>query len=145
MCKKTEILPIGLNRFGEIFQWGPNEELEAVMFLLGMKRGYIKDVFQQSELGMIDIAWGTEKGGLAHIIQKHFIERDDFKSINEIVESIKDTLRNGTKTAQGTNLSFDYNKWRVSIAQSPEGKWILTAFDRTRTKEEKARDQNASL
>lgn len=136
---RLNILPIGVNRFGNVYQWNVSEPLEAVMFMLGLKDGYIKDVFWSEVLGSIDLAWGNDKGGFCHIVQKHLIESDDFSSVREIVGIIQNTFRDGKRSEQGSNVSFDYEQYRVSVARSEEGNWVLTAFDKSRTRKEKER------
>ena len=114
--------------------------------------GYLKGVFHRDGIGDIDLVWGNEKGGLKHIIQKHIVEHDDFDSVEEAMQVIDEVVKKGTESRQGTNVSFDYGKYRVSVAQGNEGRWILTAFDAKRGLEEKQRskgnttigDQNVS-
>ena len=137
--EEQTLTPIGQNRFGDIYQWGKGKVLEAVDFLRNAQSGYLKGVFSRPDIGEIDLAWGSEKGGLKHIILNHIVDYNDFDSVDEAVNVIEDVINNGTLTKQGTNLSLDYGKYRVSLAQSEEGTWVLTSFDRNRKKEEKRR------
>lgn len=136
--------PIGNNRFGDIYQWVTGKAKEAVDFLLNRKSGYLRGVFHRDGFGDIDMAWGDEKGGLFHIIKRHIEEADDFNSIEEALAVIEDVIANGTEVPQGTNLSFDKGKYRVSLAQGAEGSWLLTAFDKTRSREDKRRNKEDS-
>ena len=143
---------IGRNRFGTIYQWTRGKFKEAAAFLRKKQGGYIKGVFHRDDIGDIDMIWGNDKAGLKHIIQKHIVEHDDFDSVAEAMETINRVIENGTESKQGTNISFDHEGYRVSIAQSGEGNWVLTAFDMTRGLGEKKRfkgdatigDQNTS-
>ena len=141
MCGKINILPVGFNRFGEVYEWDSSDPIGAVMFMLGLRGGYIRNVFRCEVLGGIDLAWGTEKGGVYHIIQKHLIEGDDFDTVQELVDILQSAFRHGELSEQGSNASFDYGHYRVSVARSDEGNWVLTAFDKSRTRKEKQRKE----
>ena len=43
---------------------------EAVDKLLKEKQGHVKAAFHRKEIGDIDLAWGDENGGLAHVIKR---------------------------------------------------------------------------
>ena len=142
--KETQQLapePIGTNRFGNIYNWVKGQFQSAASFLNNLKSGYLRGVFYRDGIGNIDMVWGNEKAGLQHIINKHIEEADDFNSVEEAMQVINDTINNGTISQQGTNISLDYNGYRVSIAQSKEGNWVLTAFDKTRSRAEKQRNK----
>lgn len=142
--KETQQLapePIGTNRFGNIYNWVKGQFQSAASFLNNLKSGYLRGVFYRDGIGNIDMVWGNEKAGLQHIINKHIEEADDFNSVEEAMQVINDTINNGTISQQGTNIFLDYNGYRVSIAQSKEGNWVLTAFDKTRSRAEKQRNK----
>ena len=132
---------IGRNRFGDIYQWTLGRFQSAASFLRKIRSGYLKGVFHRDGIGDIDMIWGNGKAGLEHIIKKHIEEADDFSSIDDAMEVIDRTIRKGTESRQGTNISFDYGGYRVSVAQSDEGNWVLTAFDATRSRDEKRRSK----
>ena len=138
--------PVGKNRFGNIYKWTLGRFQSAASFLGKIKSGYLKGVFHRNGLGDIDMVWGNDKAGLQHIIRKHIEEADDFSSIDEAMQVIDDTITNGDETRQGSNISFDYKGYRVSVAQSEEGNWVITAFDTTRSREEKRKGKgNATI
>lgn len=137
--------PTGKGRFGNIYQWTTGKAKEAADFLRRMQSGYLKGVFHRNDIGDIDLVWGNDKGGLKHIIQKHIVEHDDFDSVEEAMQIIDDVLANGEPIPQGSNLSFDYNGYRVSVAKSEDGNWVLTAFDKSRTENEKKRNSQQPL
>ena len=143
---QLEIEPIGVNRFGNIYNWVKGQFQSAASFLNNLKSGYLRGVFYRDDIGNIDMVWGNEKAGLQHIINKHIEDADDFNSVEEAMQVINDTINNGTISQQGTNISLDYNGYRVSIAKSDEGNWVLTAFDKTRSRAEKQRNKrNATI
>ena len=141
MCRITNLLPIGFNRFGEVYMWDECDPVGAFVFMLGMKSGYIRNVFWSETLGAIDLAWGTDKGRLSHIIQKHMVECNDFYTLQDLVDVVEKAIDYGELSEQGTNASFDYEHYRVSVARSDEGNWVLTAFDKSRTRKEKQRKE----
>lgn len=145
-AQQLEPEPIGTNRFGNIYNWVKGQFQSAASFLNNLKSGYLRGVFYRDGIGNIDMVWGNEKAGLQHIINKHIEEADDFNSVEEAMQVINETINNGTISQQGTNISLDYNGYRVSIAQSNEGNWVLTAFDKTRSRAEKQRNKgNATI
>lgn len=140
------IQPVGTNRFGNIYNWAKGQFQSAALFLNNLKSGYLRSVFYRDGIGDIDMVWGNDKAGLQHIIKKHIEEADDFSSVEEAMQIINDTISNGNITRQGSNISLDNNGYRVSIAQSDEGNWVLTAFDKTRSRAEKKRNKgNATI
>lgn len=145
-AQQLEPEPIGTNRFGNIYNWVKGQFQSAASFLNNLKSGYLRGVFYRDGIGNIDMVWGNEKAGLQHIINKHIEEADDFNSVEEAMQLINETINNGTISQQGTNISLDYKGYRVSIAQSNEGNWVLTAFDKTRSRAEKQRNKrNATI
>ncbi|MCM1169997.1 MAG: hypothetical protein NC324_08700, partial [Bacteroides sp.] len=134
--------PIGKNRFGNIYQWTKGKAAEAVNLLRRLREGYVKGVFSRPDIGEIDLAWGNDGGGLKHIIQKHIVEHDDFDSIEDAVKTIEEVVTNGNVSRQGSNISLDYGNYRVSLAQSEEGTWVLTSFDKTKSLKEKRRNDS---
>lgn len=145
-AQQLEPEPIGTNRFGNIYNWVKGQFQSAASFLNNLKSGYLRGVFYRDGIGNIDMVWGNEKAGLQHIINKHIEEADDFNSVEEAMQVINETINNGTISQQGTNISLDYKGYRVSIAQSNEGNWVLTALDKTRSRVEKQRNKrNATI
>ena len=145
-AQQLEPEPIGTNRFGNIYNWVKGQFQSAASFLNNLKSGYLRGVFYRDGIGNIDMVWGNEKAGLQHIINKQIEEADDFNSVEEAMQVINETINNGTISQQGTNISLDYKGYRVSIAQSNEGNWVLTAFDKTRSRAEKQRNKgNATI
>lgn len=141
-----EKTPIGKNKWGNVYQWVKGKAKEAAHFLEQKKEGYIKGVFHNKELGDIDLVWGNEKGGLNHIIEKHITKHNDFNSLDEAINIIESVIENGTITNKyGSNISLSYNNYRVSIAQSEEGNWVITAFDTSRSLDEKRRKFDTTI
>ena len=136
---------IGRNRFGEIYELGDHTAVEAANFLLSNGEGYIKGVFSNKDFPSIDMAYGNENGGLYHIYLKHILESNDFNSVSDMINAVIDVLHNGARVDQGTNVSYDFNGYRVSLAQSDEGVWLLTSFDSSRSRKDKKKESNTTI
>ena len=121
---------IGNNSWGKVFQWAKGKVVEAANFLKNAKSGYLKGVFYRSELGEIDLFWGNDKGGLAHILAKHVIEHSDFASVNEAVSIIDDVISTGEIIQQSKGrIAFVKDGKRLGPERTLEGNWVVTAFD----------------
>ena len=137
----TNPQPIGKNRFGNVYQWVAGKAKEAAQFLRKHKNSYLKGVFHREEIGDIDLVWGDDKAGLQHIIRRHIEEQDDFDGINEAIEAIEQTIKNGEIRNNGKGrITIDNGKYSVILAQDDNGNWIITAYDSSRPREEKQRN-----
>lgn len=138
----TPIKPIGVGPFGPIYDQFRGKVKEAFDFLLDRKDGDLLGVFHRDDVGDIDLVWGEAKTkytgkGLAHIIKKHIDTLHDFSSIDDAISTIDNVIKNGNIAYNGNNLEIGNNGYKVVIAQTDDKKWILTAFDNTKTKKEK--------
>lgn len=140
----TEPEAIGRNRWGNVYQWAVDKAKEAADFLRKKQTGYLKGVFHRDDIGDIDLVWGNDKGGLKHIIQKHIVEHDDFDSVEEAMSVMDDVVRNGSVTTQKDGIKIEANGYRVALRQSEDGNWIVTAYDITRTSDEKNRNTSGT-
>ncbi len=140
-----ELQPVGENRWGKVFQWTLGKAKEAAAFLRRMQGGYLRGVFHRDDIGDIDLAWGDEKGGLKHIIQKHIVEHDDFDSVEEAMQVIDDVVKNGEVTSQNNSAKIEKDGYRVALAKDENGSWIITAYDYLRDSKYKKRNSNSSL
>ncbi|MDD2962286.1 MAG: hypothetical protein PHR45_09460, partial [Muribaculaceae bacterium] len=133
---------IGNSSWGKVFQWAKGKVVEAANFLKNAKSGYLKGVFYRRELGEIDLFWGNDKGGLAHIIAKHVIEHSNFSSVDEAVSVIDDVISTGEIIQQPNGrIAFVKEGKRVVTDKTLEGNWVVTAFDETRKQKEKKRSE----
>ena len=136
--------PIGINRFGNIYNQFKGKVKEAFDFLIRNENGYLQGVFHRDDLGDIDLAWGSAPTpytgkGLAHIIRKHIETLGDFPNVNEAMRIIEDVINNGTAKQNSDPQLVDIEKgnYRVVVAKNAEGNWILSAFDYVEGKKEK--------
>lgn len=131
-----DIMPVGKNQFGDVYDQFKGKPKEAFDFLLENKDGYLKGVFHRDEIGDIDLAYGSApnpyKGkGLAHIIRKHVETLHDFPSVDDAINTITDVISNGVVKDGSIPNTYDIENgdYRVVVAADKNGNWVLTAFD----------------
>lgn len=144
---ENPVKPVGTGMFGNIFNAFKQKAKEAAAFLYKLKGGEAQDVFTRDEIGGISLVWGDETKGLQHIIRKHIVEHSDFESVSEMIESLNDVIPNGDIIIQkGGNYRIEKDGYRAIIAKSDDGGFVLTAYDKTRTQDDKKRsDADAAL
>ena len=145
--------PIGKGVFGNIYDQFKGKVKEAFDFLTKHKSGDLLGVFHRDGFGDIDLVWGDNGGGLAHIVQRHVEEQNDFNSVEEVRDVIDDVIKNGKIVRENADkVNIDYNGYRVSIRKNVrdgqgnvvENKnWVVTAFDRSTPKHEKRRTSSS--
>ena len=145
--------PIGKGVFGNIYDQFKGKVKEAFDFLMKHKSGDLLGVFHRDGFGDIDLVWGDNGGGLAHIVQRHVEEQNDFNSVEEVRDVIDDVIKNGKIVRENADkVNIDYNGYRVSIRKNVrdgqgnvvENKnWVVTAFDRSTPKHEKRRTSSS--
>lgn len=134
--------PVGKGVFGEIYDSFKGRAKDAVRWLFGKKSGEAKNVFHREEVGDIGLIWGNDKGGLKHIIEKHIIEHSDYDSVEQLTSDIEDVVSNGDFIVQkGGNLRFEKDGHRVIVAKNQEGDFVVTAYDNSRSAQEKKRTE----
>lgn len=128
-----------------------NNPIKAIEFLLEKKEGQVIGAYEKKGFGKIDIIWGDDKKGLNHIWKRHFVEQDDFSSYEDMAKKITDVLENGkiSKLSGKENkvglYKDDYVVFLVrDVVYNEEDDfrdkiWILTSYDKNRSKEEKIR------
>lgn len=104
---------------------------DAVKKLIEEKQGYVPDAFHRDDIGDITLAWGDEKRGLCHLINRRKskgIDTEEFLSnLAEVVE--KGTLHSHPKYK---NRWLIWHKGKqVSVCADYNGEkmnWIITGF-----------------
>jgi len=145
-----DIKPVGTGDFGEVYDQFKGKPKEAVDFLVKKKGGDLLGVFHRDEVGDIDLVWGESHNpyrgkGLSHIIRKHIETLHDFKDIDELSAVLDDVVNNGSVGKNGNNIEITKDGYRVVLAQEDNGKkWVLTAFDNSKTKKEKLSSANTA-
>ena len=144
----NEPKPIGTSVFGKVYDQFKGKVKEAIEFLVNHKSGNLLGVFHRNDIGDISLVWGDSKGGLEHIIKRHIEDQNDFRDIEEAAKVIQQTIDNGAITRENKDkVVIDYNDYRVAIQKQTRdtngnvienGNWVVTAFDKSRSKKEKA-------
>ena len=133
--------PIGTGVFGNIYNQFKGKVKEAFNFLMHHKSGDLLGVFHRDDVGDIDLVWGDENMGLAHILGKHVGEGKDFETPDDAVSMIENVIDNGNIMQDTPNrYVITLDGFRVGIRKEFDGdkkNWIVTAIDYNRSKEEK--------
>lgn len=81
--------PIGEGVFGNIYDQFKEKIKEALDFIMEHKDGVLLGVFHRSGVGDIDLVWGDDKGGFAHIINKHVGEGKSFANAEDAIRGYR--------------------------------------------------------
>ena len=102
----------------------------AVEKLLQEKQGHVKGAFTRQDIGDIDLVWGDEEKGLAHLIKRR--EDDHHYLPKDILDKLTDTVEKGQLKK---NEEGKYEIWhdRVVIIVAPDYngsdlRWVITGF-----------------
>ena len=87
--------PVGSGVFGNIYNQFKGKVKEAFDFLMKHKGGDLLGVFHRKDVGDIDLVWGDENGGLAHILNKHVGEGKSFANVDEAMSHIQNIVETG--------------------------------------------------
>ena len=109
---------------------------DAVDLLLKERQGHVKNAFYRKEIGDIDLPWGDEYAGLAHVIKR----RDEMKMMGkgnitglEMVKKIPDIIGNGAFVIdEHDRLSFQFDGYKVGIKPTYFGEklnWVVSAME----------------
>ena len=131
--------PVGSGVFGNIYNQFKGKVKEAFDFLMKHKGGDLLGVFHRKDVGDIDLVWGDENGGLAHILHKHVGEGKSFANVDEamshiqnIIETGKNDFEDGDKIVfrKGSELVTVRKNFREGGKKIADKNWILTAYDK---------------
>ena len=131
--------PVGSGVFGNIYNQFEGKVKEAFDFLMKHKGGDLLGVFHRKDVGDIDLVWGDENGGLAHILNKHVGEGKSFANVDEamshiqnIIETGKNDFEDGDKIVfrKGSELVTVRKNFREGGKKIADKNWVLTAYDK---------------
>ena len=131
--------PVGSGVFGNIYNQFKGKVKEAFDFLMKHKGGDLLGMFHRKDVGDIDLVWGDENGGLAHILHKHVGEGKSFANVDEamshiqnIIETGKNDFEDGGKIVfrKGSELVTVRKNFREGGKKIADKNWILTAYDK---------------
>ncbi len=158
--EKTEdtLQPIGKGVFGNIYDQFKGKVKEAFDFLMKHKSGDLLGVFHRDGFGDIDLVWGDNGGGLAHIIQRHVEVQNDFNSVEEVRDVIDDVIKNGSineRKSKWDKVVFEKDGYSVVVSRNLRDKdgniieqnkdWVVTAFDNSRGRNSKKRESSSDV
>lgn len=87
--------PVGSGVFGNIYNQFKGKVKEAFDFLMKHKGSDLLGMFHRKDVGDIDLVWGDENGGLAHILHKHVGEGKSFANVDEAMSHIQNIIETG--------------------------------------------------
>lgn len=103
---------------------------EARDRLVEEKAGEVPGALYHADVGPIDVKWGNEKGGLAHIVAEHADVLDRLPALLDTLEVVR-----GRSSANRLHLESPDHVAKVRLDWDGEDqRWLLTAF----RKDEKA-------
>ena len=132
------IEPVGKGTFGDVYDQFKGKPQEAAAFLTSHKGGDLLGVFSRDGVGEIDVVWGDERGGFAHILGKHVGEGKSFPTASEAARAIDEIIKTGEVSFEnGDKVVFKKDGKVVTIRKNVRegGKkiaaknWVLTAYD----------------
>ena len=136
--KGNEPKPIGRSTFGSVYNQFKGKVLQAVKFLVNHESGDLLGVFHRKDIGDIDMVWGDDGGGLCHILNKHFNDKD-FPTVKDLVSRIEDIVNNGkVDFSNGDKMVLKKDGYVVTIRRNVREKgikiadknWVLTAYNK---------------
>ena len=131
--------PVGSGVFGNIYNQFKGKVKEAFDFLMKHKGGDLLGVFHRKDVGDIDLVWGDENGGLAHILHKHVGEGKSFANVDEAMSHIQNIIETGKNDFEdGDKIVFRKRSELVTVRKNfreggkkiADKNWVLTAYDK---------------
>ncbi len=103
----------------------------AIDLLMKEKQGHVKGAFTRKDIGDIDLVWGNESMGLAHIIKRR---RETGQDLQSLLNNLSDVIEKG-QLKVGTNGRFNIeHNGRVAIVKpkfdNEKLQFLLTAFEK---------------
>ena len=111
--------PVGSGVFGNIYNQFKGKVKEAFDFLMKHKGGDLLGVFHRKDVGDIDLVWGDENGGLAHILNKHVGEGKSFANVDEAMSHIQNIIETGKNDFEdGDKIVFRKGSELVTVRKN---------------------------
>lgn len=87
---------------------------EAVDLLMKEKQGHVKGAFTRKDIGDIDLVWGNEGMGLAHIIKRR---KETKQPLGKLLSSLTDVIEKGDMTIQDNKRFALRYKGKTAIVE----------------------------
>ena len=124
--------------FGRVYKEFKGDPKGAFEKLVSTKDGDALGVYHRNGIGDIDLVYGDNEGGLAHIIDKHVGEGKSFENIEEAIDYITHIINEGNiesitldkaKLSLGDKVVILRKNYRIDGRKKAVKNWILTAYD----------------
>lgn len=111
--------PVGSGVFGNTYNQFKGKVKEAFDSLMKHKGGDLLGVFHRKDVGDIDLVWGDENGGLAHILHKHVGEGKSFANVDEAMSHIQNIIETGKNDFEdGDKIVFRKGSELVTVRKN---------------------------
>ena len=136
--QENNIVPI--KEFGTNYAEFYHDGKGAIDKLLTERDGQVAGAFYRKELGDIDLVWGNENFGLAHILKRRSEQWGEEKAI-KFLSHLDENIKNGDiSQAQNKRVAIKTNKTTIILDNMGENKFVLSAYrDRSNAKSENAK------
>lgn len=124
--RKNGITPIkefGTN-YAEFYHDGGN----AIKKLLAEKQGQVAGAFYKDGLGDIDLVWGNEKMGLAHILARRSEQWGEEKAIRFINHLAENIEKGSINLGKNGRAQINTELTTIVIDKNKDNRFILTAY-----------------
>lgn len=121
----TDIKPIGVGAFGNIYNQFRGKSKAAIEFLKKLGSGEATAALHHHTIGDISLVWGDKKAGLDKILRKHPEVVDNLQSIIDSMEVVQES-DNRVKLESPTHFAVVSKEYKGE----PREQWLLTAYEK---------------
>ena len=121
----TEIKPVGVGAFGNIYNQFRGKAKAAIEFLKKLGSGEAAAALHHHTIGDISLVWGDKKTGLDKILRKHPEVVDNLQSIIDSMEVVQES-DNRIKLESPTHFAVVSKEYKGE----PREQWLLTAYEK---------------
>ena len=121
----TEIKPVGVGAFGNIYNQFRGKAKAAIEFLKKLGSGEAAAALHHHTIGDISLVWGDKKTGLDKILRKHPEVVDNLQSIIDSMEVVPES-DNRIKLESPTHFAVVSKEYKGE----PREQWLLTAYEK---------------
>lgn len=140
----TEIKPVGVGAFGNIYNQFRGKAKAAIEFLKKVRGGEAVGALHHKDIGDIDLVWGKEGTGhsdgygLSKLVKYH-------PEVLDNLQEILNDMRVVSSSKNRVNLESETHKAGVRLTWDGERKsWLLTAFKKETSASDKRTDTAAT-
>lgn len=140
----TEIKPVGVGAFGNIYNQFRGKAKAAIEFLKKVRGGEAVGALHHKDIGDIDLVWGKEGTGhsdgygLSKLVKYH-------PEVLDNLQEILNDMRVVSSSKNRVNLESETHKAGVRLTWDGERKsWLLTAFKKETSASDKRTDTVAT-